>query len=311
MELQLNTSQIPADDRVDLWRSAMQAALRAELLVEPKCSQSFEASVGVMGCGEAVKVIDLAGAAYRSTRSDRGDGSWVSVMFQIEGNAVLSDHRRTAQLRPGDACVVPPDRAIVAERGSRFRQIIVNLRRGELDEAAPVWQDLTTRTIERSCPRVRPASDLLRLMVAHHDLLGAACREQMSAALVGLVGRMIRSPDGAMSPSTGSAGSRMAAFHRQRIERFIQDNLRDPDLSVSMIAGELGLSMRYIHKLFEHEDHNVMQWAQAQRMARCRRDIATRGARSISEVAYGWGFNSPAHFSRAFKKHFGLSPSQA
>ena len=102
----------------------------------------------------------------------------------------------------------------------------------------------------------------------------------------------------------------MAAFHRQRIERFVMDNLRDPELSLSMIAGELGLSVRYIHKLFELEDRNVMQWALAQRMACCRRDMATRGTRSISEVAYAWGFNSPAHFSRAFKKHFGLRPSE-
>ena len=45
---------------------------------------------------------------------------------------------------------------------------------------------------------------------------------------------------------------------------------------------------------------------------RVRSPVATtRGARSISEVAYAWGFNSPAHFSRAFKKQFGMCPSAA
>jgi AraC-like DNA-binding protein len=30
--------------------------------------------------------------------------------------------------------------------------------------------------------------------------------------------------------------------------------------------------------------------------------------RSISDIAYDWGFSSNAHFSRAFKRHTGMSP---
>jgi len=32
--------------------------------------------------------------------------------------------------------------------------------------------------------------------------------------------------------------------------------------------------------------------------------------RSVSEVAYSWGFNDPAHFSRTFRSRFGISPTQ-
>nr|WP_291557272.1 helix-turn-helix domain-containing protein [Comamonas sp. SCN 65-56] len=31
-------------------------------------------------------------------------------------------------------------------------------------------------------------------------------------------------------------------------------------------------------------------------------------ARSVSEIAFAWGFNDAAHFSRAFKNRFGCSP---
>jgi AraC-like DNA-binding protein len=33
--------------------------------------------------------------------------------------------------------------------------------------------------------------------------------------------------------------------------------------------------------------------------------------RSVSEIAYHWGFNDAAHFSRTFKARFGMSPRDA
>jgi AraC-like DNA-binding protein len=31
---------------------------------------------------------------------------------------------------------------------------------------------------------------------------------------------------------------------------------------------------------------------------------------SVSEIAYAWGFNDLSHFSKAFRKRFGVSPAQ-
>ena len=53
-----------------------------------------------------------------------------------------------------------------------------------------------------------------------------------------------------------------------------------------------------------------MQWTLAQRLRGCQQDLARRDGRSIGEVAYGWGFNSLSHFSRVFKQHYGLRPTQ-
>ena len=33
-------------------------------------------------------------------------------------------------------------------------------------------------------------------------------------------------------------------------------------------------------------------------------------ARSITDIALSWGYNSPAHFSRVFRKQFGATPSE-
>jgi AraC-like DNA-binding protein len=50
----------------------------------------------------------------------------------------------------------------------------------------------------------------------------------------------------------------------------------------------------------------------AQRLEACRRELGDpqQGHRSISDIAFGWGFNDAAHFSRAFRERFGLSPRE-
>ncbi len=46
------------------------------------------------------------------------------------------------------------------------------------------------------------------------------------------------------------------------------------------------------------------------RLDRCREELEDRRqrARSITEIAFRWGFNDSAHFSRVFKARFGMSP---
>lgn len=36
---------------------------------------------------------------------------------------------------------------------------------------------------------------------------------------------------------------------------------------------------------------------------------ASAAHRTITDIAFSWGFNNGAHFSRVFREHTGLSPS--
>jgi AraC-like DNA-binding protein len=95
-----------------------------------------------------------------------------------------------------------------------------------------------------------------------------------------------------------------------RIKAFIIDNLDNVDLSPELIATAHFISVRYLHKLFAGEEMTVSRWTLAARLDRCRRDLAsgTADSSAIFGVARQWGFSSPAHFSRAFRASFGMSP---
>ena len=78
-----------------------------------------------------------------------------------------------------------------------------------------------------------------------------------------------------------------------------------------LIANAQNISIRYLHKLFGNEAETVHALMLNKRLERARQllnDPAYRG-HSIERIAYSTGFVSAAHFSRSFKKHYGVCPS--
>lgn len=97
---------------------------------------------------------------------------------------------------------------------------------------------------------------------------------------------------------------------RERIEAYILRNLRDQDLTIGRIASAMNCSKRYLHKTFDESGSTVGKFIWDSRLDRCRRDLENPelGSRSITEIAFSWGFVNSAHFSRAFRNRFGTSP---
>ena len=95
-----------------------------------------------------------------------------------------------------------------------------------------------------------------------------------------------------------------------RIRTFIDAHLADPDLGPAQIAAGCGISIRRLHRSFVDTDWSVCGWIRDQRLARCRTDLLDRAKDdlSITQIAFRWGFNDAAHFSRAFRNFYHQSP---
>ncbi|MDZ4212618.1 MAG: helix-turn-helix domain-containing protein, partial [Methylotenera sp.] len=46
------------------------------------------------------------------------------------------------------------------------------------------------------------------------------------------------------------------------------------------------------------------------RLEKCRKEILEYPYEPLSVIAFKWGFNDMSHFSRAFKKRFGMRPTE-
>jgi len=68
-------------------------------------------------------------------------------------------------------------------------------------------------------------------------------------------------------------------------------------LTPQMVADACGISLRYLHQIFEGEGITVSTYVRTQRLAMCDamlRDPQCR--KSLSEIAYHWGFGDQAQF---------------
>ena len=79
-----------------------------------------------------------------------------------------------------------------------------------------------------------------------------------------------------------------------------------------MVAQAEGVSTRYLQRLFTQAGNSFIHYLRTRRLERCRADLASplHDELSISEICFRWGFNGSAHFSRAFRKEYGMSPRE-
>jgi AraC-like DNA-binding protein len=116
----------------------------------------------------------------------------------------------------------------------------------------------------------------------------------------------------AVSPlrrDSADMGSAHRALALRRVKLHVEQNLGDDALSLQSIADALGMSPRYMNKLFESERTSVMRWAWSQRLERARLALESGARHSITAVACSFGFKNTSHFSRSFRARFGCSPS--
>lgn len=117
-----------------------------------------------------------------------------------------------------------------------------------------------------------------------------------------------------ISDHTGEhRASALSASYLLAAKQHIQEHLDDPSLSCEQVAAAAGISSRHLARLFAQEGGAPSRYLQEKRLERARQLLASpQGGRlDIAEIAYRHGFSSQAHFARAFKGRFGMTPSEA
>jgi AraC-like DNA-binding protein len=95
------------------------------------------------------------------------------------------------------------------------------------------------------------------------------------------------------------------------LQGFIQRRLADPELTPATIAEAHHISVRTLHRLFGSHGHTVTEWIRTRRLDRCRRDLTDPllADQPVSAIAARWEYRNPAHFTRLFRSHYEVTPS--
>lgn len=95
------------------------------------------------------------------------------------------------------------------------------------------------------------------------------------------------------------------------VRRHVDRAALDPDLSVETVARSFGISRRKVFYLFEpHEGFEAYVRRRRLRMVHGALRSSVHAGRSITEIAEAHGFTQRKNFNDAFRRAYGMTPSQ-
>ncbi len=159
----------------------------------------------------------------------------------------------------------------------------------------------------RAVPELAIAEHLLADVFADDGRLCENSARLLVETALGLIGHTVRALE-----EPRPARQSIAERRLEDVLRFIEVHLSDPQLSTAMVAKGCGISPRYLSFLLRLRETSFSELVWEQRLGKARDWLTNSDPRdiSISEIAYGVGFKSPAHFSRMFKRVFGANPRE-
>ena len=168
---------------------------------------------------------------------------------------------------------------------------------------------MIARSIKPTEAEHRLTSAYLAMLPAQSDTLGSAAADVVRDQVLDLVAVSLAKAMDDGTPRVSSAHSLALVSLRAAIEA----RLTDPTLDASSVAAAAGSSsVRYANAVLAKHNTSIMRLVQAQRVQRCRRALEdpSQAHRTVSEIAYGWGFSDMTHFGRRFRVAYGMLPSE-
>jgi len=152
------------------------------------------------------------------------------------------------------------------------------------------------------------ASSFLAMLPAHVGKMSQAAEDVIKYQMIDLIAVSLAKTVQNGTPRISSARGLVLL----KVRAAIETRLSDPALDGEAVAAAVGVSVRYANSVLAEEGTSICRYIQERRLARCRRALEDpqQAHRSLSEIAYGWGFSDMTHFGRSFRKAHGMLPSE-
>ncbi len=235
------------------------------------------------------------------------DGFGLSVL--TSGASTTRQLGREIIGRPGSAAVISGTDPSVSTMHTPGSFVTIALPRPQV---AALVSDLSA-----AYARPIPAdNEALRLLLRYVDTLHGgealgtpAIAEAAARHIVDLAALAL----GAKADAAEEAQQRgLAAARLEAIRAEVRDHLASRALSVATVAARLGVTPRYVHKLFEREGLTFSEFVLSRRLDRALQMLtdARFAALTISAIAFDCGFSDLSYFNRTFRRAYGATPSE-
>ncbi|MEW6640999.1 MAG: helix-turn-helix domain-containing protein [Pseudomonadota bacterium] len=298
----LDTTGLPVREATAAWQESVGVMFDTRLRRAPE--NGFRAEVEGFQFGELLlgNCRTVAQTFDRSPRRiSRDNLDHVLLQFYTEGSCGRRDGGLDERTRPGDLWIsdlAQPQAAAATD----FRNLNLVVPRRLLAPLLNAPNEHNMRVLSGTSP-------LVRLLHSHLQALfhsAPQLRLQDAEALLQPTLQLAAAALNGHAREDSRQGVVSSLFGA--IARHIELHLADPTLSVDSVAAAFGISRRKLYYLFEPWD-GFASYVQKQRLQACRRALTdpAQRHRSVAEIAGAFGFTHPKSFSRAFRRHIGMT----
>lgn len=268
--------------------------------------RQFNADVGLQTL-PGISLVDCWCDPCGADRSRRDtlsvDEEQLTIQLVLSGREYMRLGEQEAMLTSGDIFVWDNTQPMRFEVLEPLHKLSLVLPLQRLKDWIPIgWRELP-----RHLRGGDPGTELLAGYVRSISQIDYSQNPMRYNALIEAAIAMLVAPV-AIKPSEGNHRLAQLELVKSRILR----RLRDPELNLNDIAAECRISLRYLHWLFEADACTPWRYVVGNRLEGCRRDLVNPafGHRSITDIAFSWGFSNVAHFGRKCRAEFGMTPSE-
>jgi len=308
--LLVRTREMPAHDQFALWREVI-CKVFMEMEPHAESVDEFNGSFESREFGPLTVASVTAQQHWvrRSRTEISGSSSDVFLFhFQVSGRSCFRRRGVEEVVMPGDIACIDATEPFDLSLADNFHSVTVKAPR-QLFESI-----------------LGPTPSLPRVKIGRESEFGALLREYMK-----LTQRNISSESSendldlsshlcdvlAMAQS-GKIGDIVHSSNKGRsvlltpILSYLYDNIGNGAITPTAVATRFGISVRYLHKLFEEMDVTLGRWLLLRRLEMCFQDLTDPDLDNmpISSIAYSRGFNDLSYFGRSFKSHYGATPRE-
>ncbi|NGO10048.1 helix-turn-helix domain-containing protein [Streptomyces sp. HC44] len=151
----------------------------------------------------------------------------------------------------------------------------------------------------------------MRMLTAHSNMVHATVADLGPAGVQAVRSTLIELAKAVVKGRFDDVEPRLAPALARAAKDLANSHLPDPELSPAMLARELNVSVRTLQRAFAAVGESVTTYIRHRRLEEARLALtAPSGRWSVSELAAHWQFADSSHFIRAFKKHYGQTPTE-
>jgi AraC-like DNA-binding protein len=302
-----STDQLPERDRKAIWREQFSREVMRLDVEAPVDVPFYSDTLAVMLPGLVVVSGKASPYSASRTRELLADGD-DSLVLQMSSCAVLTQFGREVAIGPNNAALASNADVgtVISPRPSRI--LALALPRAPF---APMLRDpdgIFARSISKE-------TDAMRLLMHHLAALrrpDAAMSPELQRVFVTHAYDLLALALGATRDSAESAKTGgLAAARLRAIKDDILANLHRANLDIVAVAQRNGISPRHIQRLFDATGETYSQYVLKQRLMRAYRMLSSplQAHLPIGAIAFDVGFVDLSHFNHAFRRAYGMTPS--